>query len=55
MEFGIDKCTMLIMKSVKGHMTDGMSLPYQDQIRMLGEKETNEYLNILEGDTIKHV
>ena len=27
MEFGIEKCAMLIMKSGKRHMTDGLELP----------------------------
>ena len=33
MEFGIEKCAMLIMKSGKRHLTDGMELPNQDKIR----------------------
>ena len=32
MEFGIEKCAMLVMKSGKRHMTDGMELPNHDQI-----------------------
>ena len=40
MEFGIEKCAMLVMKSGKRHMTDGMELPNQDKIRTLGEGET---------------
>ena len=55
MEFGIEKCAMLVMKSGKQHMTDGMELPNQDKIRMLGENETYKYLGILEADTIKQV
>ena len=35
MEFGIEKCTMLIMKSGKRHMTGEMELPTQDKFRML--------------------
>ena len=27
MEFGIGKCTMLVIKSVKGHMTEGVEWP----------------------------
>ena len=53
MEFGIEKCTMLVMKSVKRHRTDGMELPNQDKIRRLGENETYKYLDILEVDSIK--
>ena len=43
------------MKSGKRHLTDGIELPIQENIRTLGEKETYRYLGILEGDTIKHV
>ena len=46
---------MLVMKSGKRHMTDGMELPNHDKIRTLGENETYEYLGILEADTIKQV
>ena len=34
-------------------MTDGMELPNQGKTRMLGEKETNKYLWILDADTTK--
>ena len=55
MEFGIEKCAVLVMKSSKWHMTDGMELPNQDKIRTLRENETYKYLGILEADTIKQV
>ena len=55
MEIGIEKCAMLLMKSGKRHLTDGMELPNQDKIRTLGENETYKYLGILEADTIKQV
>ena len=32
MEFGIEKCAMLVMKSGKRHLTDGMEQPNQDKI-----------------------
>ena len=54
-ELSIDKCAMLVMKSCKQHMTDGMELPNQDKIRTLGEKATCKYLGILEADTIEKV
>ena len=54
MEFGIEKCTMLIMKSGKRHITDGMERTNQSEIKTLGGKETFKYLGILEADTIKH-
>ena len=54
-EFGIEKCAMLVMKSGKQHMTDGMELPNHDKIRTHGENETYKYMGILEADTIKQV
>ena len=53
MEFSIEKCAMVIMKSGKWYLMDGMELPNQDKIRTLGEKKTYKYLGILEADTIK--
>ena len=55
MEFGKEKCAMLVMKSGKRHLTDGMELPNQDKIGTLEENETYKYLGILEADTIKQV
>ena len=49
------KMCMLVMKSGKRHMTDGIELPNQDRIRTLEEKESYKYLGILEADTIKQV
>ena len=46
---------MLAMKSGKRHLTAGMELPSQDEIRMLGEKERCKYLGILEGNIIKQM
>ena len=40
MEFGIEKWTLQIMKSGKRHMTEGIELPNQENIRTLGEKDT---------------
>ena len=44
MEFRIEKCAMIVMKSGKRHMTDGMELPNHDKIRTLGENQTYKYL-----------
>ena len=44
MEFGIEKCTMLVMNSGKQHMVKGVELPNQVVIRTLKEKETYKYL-----------
>ena len=53
MKFGIEKYAILVMKSGKWRITEGMELPNQDKIRTLGEKETYKYWRILEADTIK--
>ena len=55
MEFGIEKCAMLVIKSGKRHITDGMELPNHDKIRTLEEIETYRYLGILDTDTLKQV
>ena len=55
MEFGIEKCALLILKSGKRYLTDGIELPNQDKVRTLAEKETYKYLGILKTDTIKQV
>ena len=55
MEFGIERCTMLVMKSGKRHMTEGVEIPNQVGIRTLGENETYKHLVILEADAIKVV
>ena len=39
-EFGIEKCVVLVMKSGKRRMTDEMELPNQNKIRTLQENET---------------
>ena len=43
MEFGIEKCAMLIMKRGKQHITERMELPNQEKMRTLGEKESHKY------------
>ena len=53
MEFSIEKSAMLVMKSGKRHMTEGVELLDQVVIRTFGEKETYKYLGVLEADTIK--
>ena len=55
MEFSIEKCTLLVMKSGKRYLTDGIELPNQDKIRTIAENETYKYLGILEADTIKQI
>ena len=53
MEFGIEKCAMLIMKSGKREITEGTEVSNQERIRTLREKENYNYLGKLEADTIK--
>ena len=53
MEFGMEKCAMLVMKIGQRQLTDGMELPNKDKIKTLVENETYKYLGILEADTIK--
>ena len=55
MEFGIEKCAMLVMKCGKRHLTDGMEQRNQNKIKTFAEKETYKYLGTLEADTIKQV
>ena len=55
MKFGIEMCALLVMKSGKQHITDGIELSNQDKSRRLTENETYKYLRILEADIIKHV
>ena len=55
MEFGIEKCVVLVMISDKRHLIGQMELPSQDKIRTLGKKETYKYLRIFKADTIKQV
>ena len=43
MEFGREKCPMLIINSRKQQMTEGIELPNQEKIRTLKEKETSKY------------
>ena len=47
------KCAMLIIKSGKTEITEGIELPHQERIRMLGVKGNYRYMGILEVDTIK--
>ena len=47
MEFGIEKCAILIMKNGNGHMKEGKEVPNKEKIRMLRKKRkltnTQEY------------
>ena len=52
MDFGIEKCAMLIMKSRKRQMTKGIELLNQENIAR--KNGIYKYLGVLEADTIKH-
>ena len=47
MEFGFEKCAMLIMKCEKRQITDKIELLNQERIRKFGEKENYKYFEIL--------
>ena len=49
MEFGMEKCAMLIMKSGKRQMMEGIELPNQANVRTLRETETKILWNIRSG------
>ena len=53
MEFGMEKCTMLIMKSGKEKKKERMKLTHREIIKTLRKMENYKYLGILEADTIK--
>ena len=46
---------MLVMKSGKRHLTDGIKQLNQDKIRTLGENESYKYLGILVADAMKQM
>ena len=46
---------MLVMKSGKRRLTDGVELLNQHKIKTLAENKTNKYLGIMEPYTIKIV
>ena len=47
-EFGIDKYTIVIMKSEKREMTAGIKRPNQKRIKTLAEKENSKIFEISE-------
>ena len=54
-EFGIEKCTMLVMDNGKRQTKEWIEPANQVKIRTLREKETYKYLGILEAEIIKQV
>ena len=55
MEFGKEKCTMLIMRSGNRQMTEGTEQPNEERIRTLREKVSCKNFGILEADTNKQI
>ena len=51
--FRREKCGMLIKKSRKIEITEGIELRNQEWIWMIGEKENYKNLGVLEASTIK--
>ena len=49
MEFGIEKCAMLVMKSGKRQLTDGMELSNKDKIKNARRKRNLQILGHLGG------
>ena len=54
MEFGINKCAVLIMKRGKFHYCEGIKLPDGQSIKGLDEGDGHKYLGMLEVDEVKH-
>ena len=52
MEFGIEKCAVVIMKRGKMSSSNGIELPHDDVIKELIAEEGYKYLGVLESDTI---
>ena len=49
MEFGLEKCATLVMKSGRWHLSDGMERENQDKIITLGKKGNLQILGHLGG------
>ena len=50
MEFGIEKCAVLVMKKRKIMKSVGIELPDGKVIKSIQEGESHKYLGILEAD-----
>ena len=53
MEFGIEKCAILVLKRGKVIKSEGIKLPDNRKMRCLDENEEYKYLGILQADQIK--
>ena len=52
MQFGIDKCAMLVIKKGKIVKSDGIQLPNDELIKSVEEGESCTYLGVLEADEV---
>ena len=55
LKFGIEKCHMLIMRSGKRQLIKRIGLPSKEKFIIRGEKETYNFLGILETGNTKQV
>ena len=53
MEFGVKKCAMLVMRRGRLVKSEGLVLPDENKIRVIGENNSYKYLGVLEADKIK--
>ena len=53
MEFGIEKCAILVLKRGTVIKSEGVKLPDNRKMRSLDENEEYKYLGILQADQIK--
>ena len=53
MEFGIEKCGILVMKKGKYAKSDGIKLPNENEIQEIDLEKGYKYLGVLEADVIK--
>ena len=52
MQFGVDKCTMLVIKRREIGNWDGTELPNEKVIKSLKERDSYKYLSVLEEDEV---
>ena len=54
MEFGIEKCAMLVLKRGKVVSSNGIKLPDESVIRSIKDGESYKYLGMPQADQIRH-
>ena len=54
MQFGIEKCAVLVLKRGKLVESDGIQLPDDNEIKSLKEGEGYKYLGVIEADEMLH-